>query len=474
MSITIRLEPLGAQVKTEPGASLRDLLLPFGVEFPCGGKGRCRRCRVRVLEGAVDPGAGGDAADLGPGWMLACRARAATAATLEIGQFEAPILADDRPFAFVPRPGRGIAIDLGTTTVVAQLVDLSTGAVLGVRTALNPQAAWGADVMTRIEHALRPEGRAQLHDAIHAALDEMTASLSGGQPLAATAICGNTAMLHLFDGLDPAPLSYAPFEPAHLESPNGFLPCIGGFVGSDILAGIVATGMHECRDLSVLIDLGTNGEVVVGHRERLLCASTAAGPAFEGGRISCGMRAATGAISEAAVEGDRIRCTVIGGGAARGICGSGLVDAVAAGLDLGRVTPRGRAPEPLPLADGLVLTQGDVRELQLAKAAIAGGVRALLHQFGATPADVRRVWLAGAFGNYINRASARRIGLLEFPEDAIEPAGNTALLGAKIALFAPGPAFRDVRAVTHHVPLGADPLFQDAYVDAMPFPTGGA
>ncbi|MBS1854067.1 MAG: DUF4445 domain-containing protein [Acidobacteria bacterium] len=470
MSIAIRLEPLGTQVKTEPGAPLRDLLLPFGVEFPCGGKGRCRRCRVRVLEGDVDPGAGGDAADLEPGCMLACRARAAANATLEIGQFEAPILADDRPFSFEPRPGRAIAIDLGTTTVVAQLVDLATGAVLGVRTALNPQAAWGADVMTRIEHALHPEGRARLRDAIHAALDEMIASLCGNRQPDAVAICGNTAMLHLFDGLDPTPLSHAPFEPVHLESPNGFLPCIGGFVGSDILAGIVATGMHESGDLSVLIDLGTNGEVVVGNRERLLCASTAAGPAFEGGRISRGMRASTGAISEAAVEGDGIRCTVIGGGPARGICGSGLVDAVAAGLDLGRITPRGRTPQPLELADGLALTQADVRELQLAKAAIAGGVRALLHQLGAAPADVRRVWLAGAFGNYVNRASARRIGLLEFPEETVEPAGNTALLGAKIALFAPDPTFRGVRVIARHVPLGADPAFQDAYVDAMPFP----
>ncbi len=472
MSITLRLEPLGARVKTEPGAPLRDLLLPFGVEFPCGAKGRCRRCRVRVLEGTVDPGPDDGAADLLPGWMLACRARAAADATLEIGQFEAPILADDRAFPFTPRPGRGLAIDLGTTTLVAQLVDLSTGAVLGVRTALNPQAAWGADVMTRIEYALHPEGRARLHDAIHAALDEMSTALSGGRPPDATAICGNTVMLHLYDGLDPAPLAHAPFEPLQLESPNGFLPCLGGFVGSDILAGIVATGMHESPDLSVLIDLGTNGEVVVGHRGRLLCASTAAGPAFEGGRISCGMRAATGAISEAAAEDGRLRCTVIGGGPARGICGSGLVDAVAAGLDLGLISPRGRAPEPIPLTAGLALTQADVRELQLAKAAIAAGVRVLLERFGAAPGGVRRVWLAGAFGNYINRASARRIGLLEFPDDVVQPAGNTALLGAKLALFAPDPAFRDVRAITRHVPLGADPGFQDAYVDAMPFPAG--
>jgi len=464
MKITLRLEPLGAQVQAEPGTPLRDLLLPFGVEFPCGGKGRCRRCRVRVLEGAVESSVEEEA-----GWTLSCHTRACTNATLEIGQFEAPILADDRRFAITPRPGFGVAVDLGTTTVVAQLVDLTTGAVMGVRSCLNPQAVWGADVMTRVEHALRPEGRAQLREAIHAAIGGMIHELTGGREPAALAVVGNTAMLHFYDGLDVTPLSHAPFEPVHLESVHGFVPCLGGFVGSDILAGILATEMYQSDELAVLIDLGTNGEVVVGNRDGLLCASTAAGPAFEGGRISCGMRAATGAISEAEVHGAGLRCTVIGGGAARGICGSGLVDAVAAGLDLGRIAPSGRMKSPLELRDGLTLTQADIRELQLAKGAIAAGVRVLLRRMGKEVADVRRVWLAGAFGNYVNRTSARRIGLLEFPEEVVEPSGNTALLGAKIALFAEDRSFQAVRAKVQHVPLGADAEFQDQYVESMPF-----
>jgi uncharacterized 2Fe-2S/4Fe-4S cluster protein (DUF4445 family) len=469
MRITIRLVPLGTQVETEPGTPLRELLLPFGVEFPCGGKGRCRRCRVRVLDGYVES-SGDDPA----GWTLSCHARAFENATLEIGQFEAPILADDRPFPIRPRPGRGIAIDLGTTTVVAQLIDLATGAVLGVRSGLNPQSVWGADVMTRIEHALRPEGREQLKDAIHKAIGAMIRDLSGGEPVSSVSICGNTAMLHLYDGLDATPLSRAPFEPLYLDSPNGFMPCLGGFVGSDILAGIIATGMHESSELSVLVDLGTNGEIVAGNRDLMLCASTAAGPAFEGGRISCGMRASTGAISEVAIEESGIRCSVIGGDKARGICGSGLVDAVAAGLNLGRIAPSGRMSTPFELAPGATLTQADIRELQLAKAAIAAGIRVLLRRIGASPRDVHCLWLAGAFGNYVNRASAQRIGLIEFPQDVVQPAGNTALLGAKIALFAPDPAFRSVRAKIHHVPLGADPEFQERYVEAMPFPTTSA
>jgi uncharacterized 2Fe-2S/4Fe-4S cluster protein (DUF4445 family) len=462
--MTIRLEPLGAKVEAETGVPLRDLLLPFGVEFPCGGKGRCRRCRVRVLQGSVD-----ESEPDGSGWTLACHAGVSGDATLEIGQFDAPVLADDRPFPFHPRPGLGVAIDLGTTTLVAQLVDLATGAVLGVRSGLNPQAVFGADVMTRIEHALQPGGRSELQHVIRQALDRMVAELAAGRPLAAKTVCGNTAMLHLYDGLDPAPLSRAPFEPVHLESPNGFLPCIGGFVGSDVLAGILATGMHESGELTVLIDLGTNGEVVAGNRDGLLCASTAAGPAFEGGRISCGMRAATGAISEVTVEGNTLRCHIIGGGPPRGVCGSGLVDAAAAALDLGRVAPSGRMPAPLDL-EGVTLTQADIRELQLAKAATAAGVRVLLKRLGATAAGVKRVWLAGAFGNYVNRASARRIGLLDWPEELIHPAGNTALLGAKMALFAPDHTFRDLRSLIRHVPLGSDAEFQEEYVAAMRFP----
>ena len=466
MKVTLRLEPLGAAVETQSGVPLRDLLLPFGVEFPCGGKGRCRRCRVRVLDGAVT--CESPEAD---GWTLACHSHAATDATLEIGQFESPILADDRPFPFHPREGLGIAIDVGTTTLVAQLVHLRTGKVLGVRTGLNPQAAWGADVMTRIEHALRLDGRIQLRDCIQRSVNGMVAELAAGRPVEATAICGNTAMLHLYHGLDPCPLSAAPFEPLHLEAPNGWMPCLGGFVGSDILAGIVATGMHQSDDLSVLIDLGTNGEIVVGNREAMVCASTAAGPAFEGGRISCGMRAVTGAISEAAIRSGGLDCAVIGGGAARGICGSGLVDAVGAGLDLNLIAPSGRMREQLQLGSGLALTQADVRELQLAKAAIAAGVRVLLAGLGAKRESVRRVWLAGAFGNYVNRASARRIGLIEFPEEVVESAGNTAILGAKIALFAPDPGFGAVRSRVRHIALAADPDFQDQYVEAMPFPS---
>ena len=423
----------------------------------------------------MEPGA----EDKEAGWVLACRAVPRTPVTLEVGQWDASILAGDTPVALVPRPGRAIAIDLGTTTLVAQLIDLMTGAVIGVRTALNPQAMHGADVMTRIQYALDASGLERQRELIRSELARMCSELAGEGAVESVMIAGNTPMMHLFAGYGVRPLASAPFHAAHeglqtfhderFPAPVRFLPYLGGFVGSDILAGVIATGMDVADELTVLIDLGTNGEIVAGTRERMVCASTAAGPAFEGGRISCGMRAATGAISE--VDGS-FRCRVIGGGAARGICGSGLVDAVAAGLNSGRIRHTGRMPEPLPLRDGLSLTQSDVREVQLAKAAIAAGTRMLLRRLGAGMSDVRRVFLAGAFGNYINRTSARAIGLLEFPEELIEPSGNTALLGVKMAALQDRDlSFAELLKRIEHVPLGLGGEFQDEYVDCMAFPS---
>jgi len=229
--------------------------------------------------------------------------------------------------------------------------------------------------------------------------------------------------------------------------------------------------------LQVLVDLGTNGEIVVGNRERMLCASTAAGPAFEGGGILMGMRAATGAIAEVELENGGIRCVILGNVAPRGICGSGLVDAVAAGLELGRILPTGRFSDRSAewmLAEPVSLSQCDIRGLQLAKGAISAGIRILLRQWGARVDDVTRLYLAGAFGNYVSRTSARRIGLIDFPEEKVQPAGNTALLGAKLALFGGfvnDGSFEEIRSRVQHVPLASDPEFEDTYIADMRFPS---
>jgi uncharacterized 2Fe-2S/4Fe-4S cluster protein (DUF4445 family) len=532
--VQLRLQPRNKAFAVERGAPLRDILFAEGVEFPCGGRGRCQGCKVKVLEGAWPAGPAEQdklsSAELAEGWRLACQKNAEHDLTLELAQWSAPILADQSPLAFTPEEGFGVAVDVGTTTLVAQLVDLRTGQVRGVRSALNTQARFGADVMSRIDFALSEEGRAKLkrvvREQVHRMVQELVSESNDPElPLNKIVLVGNTIMHHLFCGIDLHPLALHPFHsndgglksfcaPGLEWSLPGdpgvyFLPCLGGFVGSDILAGVLATSMHEREELNALIDLGTNGEIVIGNRSRLVCTSTAAGPAFEGARISMGMRAATGAIFEAKADGSGIACRVLGNGSPRGICGSGLVDAVAAGLDLGWIQPNGRiahrqalegrktndadsgehgstadgssgsaarrkthsAPSLL-ISDPVRLTQNDIRELQLAKGAIAAGVRLLLNRRGARPEDISRVYLAGAFGNYISKASARRIGMLNFPMDRICPVGNTALLGAKLALFrstAHDLRFGRVLSRIEHVSLADLPDFQDVFVEALGF-----
>ena len=490
----IRLEPLGVIHEVAHGAPLSDVLFGHGVEFPCGGRGTCGRCRGKITSGSVAIAQADRTTfaqtELDAGWRLLCQAEVAGDATIAVDQWQTMVLADDRRVAGGGE-GLGIAIDLGTTTLAAQLVDRVTGAVLAVATGLNPQGRHGADVMSRIQFACRENGAEVMRDLIRSELGRMAAGLrqqAAERPIAVVTIVGNTAMHHLFCGIDPAPLAAVPFHPvedglqrftdAELGWDLGgaavrFLPCLGGFVGSDILAGILATGMHRSDRLEVLIDLGTNGEIVVGNRHGMLCAATAAGPAFEGANISIGMRAATGAISAVRHDGQQLAVSVLGGGPARGICGSGLVDAVACALDLGRILPSGRLADGakfVPLTAELALAAADVRQLQLAKGATAAGIYLLLAQLGHRPDDVARVHLAGAFGNYIVRANAERIGLLTFREEQVAAVGNTALLGAKLALLTPDDDYGLLRSQVTHVGLHEDPSFEDAYITAMAFP----
>jgi uncharacterized 2Fe-2S/4Fe-4S cluster protein (DUF4445 family) len=456
--------------------TLADQLFASGVEFPCGGELACGGCKVRVMEGDVPVTAAMREAlgekEIGDGWRLACCASAAGRVVIEVEQWSLHVLTDNASVPIEPRVGRGAAVDLGTTTLVVQVVDLSSGEVLRVETALNPQARYGADVMSRLQYNLRRPG--ELGRLIREALGRML----GGEPLREVLVAGNTAMHHLFCGLDVEPLTHAPFlsptlgacrfEPADLGwcGPAKFLPCLGGFVGSDLLCGIVATRLDEQTEARALFDIGTNGEVVVGSARGILCASTAAGPAFEGGRISAGMRAGAGAIDTVHVRDGGLDCHVIGGGAARGICGSGLVDAAACGIELGLIGANGRltnANKRIPLADGVALTQSDIRELQLAKGAMAAGLRML------AGGGVEKLYLAGAFGNYIRQSSARVIGLL--PDDlAVEPVGNSSLRGARTLLLTPSTRqarLRKIAALSRHVELAADPDFQYRYAEMM-------
>ncbi len=500
--VRIRLEPLAKEVDVPCGAPLMAALSGQGIEFPCGGAGACGGCGVRVLAGSLPISDADRSAfsmeQLDGGWRLACQAQApervAEPLVLECQQWRMDVLTDSTRLAGAGKRGLGIAIDLGTTTIATQIVDLATGNVLGVETELNPQARFGSDVMSRIRAALEmgeDRRRGELTAAIRKTLGYMVARLASGREgeVAEIVLVGNTVMHHLFCGCDVEPLSHAPFAspdlgvqsfcPQDLGWPLAaactirFAHCLGGFVGSDILGGILATGMTKSDELIALVDLGTNGEIAIGNRDGIVCASTAAGPAFEGGSIRMGMRAATGAIAYVSHSAGAMKATVIGGVEPRGICGSGLVDAVAAGLRSGAILESGRIADGskvFPVEGPVVLYQADIRELQLAKAAIASGFKLLLRRQGAEACDLKSVYLAGAFGNYLQIESALRIGLIDVPRPLVHASGNTALRGAKMLLLAAeGPEL----PVIEHVSLAADPSFQDEFASSMSFPVPG-
>jgi uncharacterized 2Fe-2S/4Fe-4S cluster protein (DUF4445 family) len=487
--VRIQLEPLSAIVEITRGASLASALPEMGVEFPCGGTALCGACRVRVLEGSLSITESDrsifSAKELADGWRLACQAHAETPLILECSQWCMDVLTDNSSLSGTGKCGLGIAIDLGTTTIAAQMIDLTTGNVLGVETALNPQSSFGSDVMSRIYAALQG---ADLTSVVRLALRQMIVKLAGDrkEEIVEVVLVGNTVMHHLFCGLDVEPLSHVPFHSPHLCA-QFFRPleldwplppacsirferCLGGFVGSDILAGILAAGISRSEDLLALVDLGTNGEIAIGNRDGIVCASTAAGPAFEAGAIRMGMRASAGAISHVSLFHGDMRVIVFGNMEARGICGSGLVDAVAAGLESGAILPSGRVANGtklFPVKTPVVLYQADIRELQLAKAAIASGFRLLLKRLGADTGSLKSIYLAGAFGNYVQANSAIGIGLIEAPIERIHASGNTALHGAKILLLSAGEP--DLPRIDH-VSLAADPAFQDEFANCIAFP----
>jgi uncharacterized 2Fe-2S/4Fe-4S cluster protein (DUF4445 family) len=419
------------------------------------------------------------------GWRLACQAQATVPRVLECGQWHMDVLTDDSAMRGAGKRDLGIAIDLGTTTIAAQMIDLESGDVLAVETRLNSQSQFGSDVMSRIHAVL---SGADLTTPVHEDLRQVVERLAGKRigKIVEIVIVGNTVMHHLFSGFDVEPLSHVPFvsprpgeqqfSPAELRWPVPsacsirFLRSIGGFVGSDILAGIVATKMAERDDLIALIDLGTNGEIAIGNRHQVVCASTAAGPAFEAGAIRMGMRAVDGAIAHVSITVGAQHVSVIGHKEPRGICGSGIVDAIAAGLTTSAILSSGRianGSKIFPVAGPVILYQSDIRELQLAKAAIAAGFRLLLKHISASQQDVTRVYLAGAFGNYVQAESAIRIGLIQAPRNRIEQAGNTALRGAKRLLLASEPP---VLPRIEHVSLASDPQFPDEFAACMAFP----
>jgi len=419
----------------------------------------------------------------------------------------------------------GAAFDIGTTTLVGSLLDLRTGEELAIASRVNPQVSFGDDVLSRIQHAgTSPEGLIQLHRLITEALREMIDELCREAGISRDRIyelsfAGNTTMQHLLCALDPTQLGRVPFVPIHghglmmasadinisihRRGAAYVFPVIGGFVGGDTVAGILATRLTEQEGPILLVDIGTNGEIVLCHKGGMLAASTAAGPAFEGARISCGMRAAGGAIEKVLLDGD-VHWGTIGGTGPIGLCGSGLIDLAAELLKAGIVSPQGRllGPDELPpglpaalrrrvtvdsggqtrfiIADGadverpVAVTQRDIRELQLAGGAIRAGIAILLRQAGVKTTELKRVLIAGGFGSFIRRSNAQRIGLLprQIDHQRIQYVGNASLNGAKWALLSTEARKRaeDLARAARHVELSQDPQFQAEFAEAMIFP----
>jgi uncharacterized 2Fe-2S/4Fe-4S cluster protein (DUF4445 family) len=472
---------------------LIDVLHEFGIEFPCGGKGTCGKCKVRLVDGEIQISdqhqAKLDRLALESSWRLACLSNCTSDITLQIEQFNHLILADESEFKFSPQQGFGVAVDLGTTTLVAQLVDLSSAKVLAVETMINPQVRFGADLISRIQACL--DGKAdEMTRIIRSAIGTMIERLLQKQwvEVKKISVVGNTVMHHIFSHCDVSPLSMYPFHTENLSRkifmPEAlgwkfqvkesvqFYPSIGSFVGSDILAGILATGLHQNPFYSALIDLGTNGEIVIGNCNRIVCASTAAGPAFEGANISMGMHASTGAISSLSLNGSLIEAKVIGNTSAKGICGSALIDAIAIlrKLDLiGIFGEINSGESAIQIHEKVSLSQKDINEFQLAKAAIAAGLIILANKLEILVSDIHRIYIAGGFGNYINVENLVTIGMVALPEEKIHKIGNTALIGAKMFMFTDASCTDEILNKTTHVNLEGDLNFQDIYVEKMMF-----
>ena len=423
----------------------------------------------------------------------------------------------------------GIAFDLGTTTVVATLLDLSTGTPVAVRSMLNKQQPFGADVITRISATmLDPTALDRLRSLAHQTLDELAQEVCVAGEVSPghvyeVAMAGNATMTQLALGIDPEPVGVAPFimaarsYPELLASDLGVavhpraratvFPALGAYVGGDIVAGVLAAGMERDKRIRLFIDVGTNCEIVLGNAERLVATAAPAGPAFEAASIKCGMRAADGAIEVVTITDDALHLQVIGDVKPQGLCGSGLVDAVAELVRVGLLDHSGRfvtdeaaaaispglAPHLMTLAgerifvlawhgqpgevtdatDVVCLSQRDVRELQFAKAAISTGWRLLLEEVGLAESDIAQVLLAGSFGTYLSPASAVRIGLVpKLPVLRIVSAGNVAGEGAKMALLSK-PERAGATALleeVEYVELSDRSDFNDRFIDELSFP----
>lgn len=610
MNYKVIIQPRNLEIEIPAGKALMDALIEVGVafDFPCGGKGKCRKCRIKVINGMGQPTARElevlEEKELAKGIRLACLTKVNDNITVELLNdkdlkhnilisseersiniephikkifltVDKPSLEDSRsdwnrlkdslvqlgydelkaPVNFLRQlpetirafghqvtavlygqellgieqqdttgKMRGMAFDIGTTTIVGYLIDIYTAKELSVVSTLNPQTKFGADVISRINFVNQEvDGLNKLHTAVVDAVNKLIGEAVEKADMSRNDIyevsfAANTTMHHLLFGVSSRSVAAAPYVPAISEpliiNPNELqieinqagkiflLPNIAGFVGADTTAVLLATEMDKSQDVKLIIDIGTNGEIVVGSSEKMVSCSAAAGPAFEGAQISSGMRGAIGAIDHVYFK-DTLQFSIIGDVEPLGICGSALLDTVAGMLEKGIIDKRGKIlpiekvtnPAALAYKDNLIqhdgqaafqlvdakstgngrpimVTQSDIRELQLAKGAMAAGVRVLMETYGAGLEDIKEVLLAGAFGNYLNPHSACVIGLIPMElESKIKMIGNAAGTGAKLALLSASEFRRaaDIASVVKFVELGSYPKFNIIFAECTYF-----
>ena len=508
MSYTLRVQSAEQErvIPCEAGQTIAQALEQGGFAQiqPCGGRGVCGKCKL-LASGSLEPPDQTEATTLGDaakqGARLACRAKISGDCSVTL-QTQGSIRISS---GMASRTGKGqplytrwgVAVDIGTTTLAAQLYH--DGVFQGDAVSVNPQGAYGADVMTRIGAALAGEGDT-LQKLVVGAIENMIIQITNhnGVQLSdidAMVLTGNTTMLYLLTGRNPETLSHAPFaadclfgetldakEIGFSFAARCYLPrCIAAFVGADITTAMLASGMLEQSATALLVDIGTNGEMALWHNHQLVCCATAAGPAFEGAEISCGCHGIPGAVDHVWVEDGSIRAHTIGEASPLGICGSGIIDALAALLATETVGETGKLEEPdaeyhaekaAKIAESVYLTQKDIRNVQLAKSAICAGIRTLLHEAGLKEKDLTAFYIAGGFGSFIDLNSAAAIGL--FPAELVDVArviGNAAETGAAMMLQ-DSTLQESIAGILDHanaIDLSSKRYFMDQYVEGMCF-----
>lgn len=470
--LTLRTQDKTQTIGFTGAPLLIDVLQARGTAFahPCGGRGVCQKCAVEARGSVSLP----NDIERKAGVRLSCQLR--LLGDCEVNLKELSGFAKQKAGKQTANPLL-LAADIGTTTLEIRLLDSVTGALVYQASALNPQASFAVDVIGRITAALSGKG-----DAMRAQLEHTLPGMIGeGKILKRAVVTGNTVMLYLLTGRSPKMLAAAPFTAdclfGHTEQVFGvpaYLPrCTGAFTGADLTCALLYSGITERADTSLLCDIGTNGEIALWHAGKLLVTSAAAGPAFEGAGISCGMGGVSGAIDKVWAAQNVLDAHVIGGGKPLGICGSGLIDAVAAMLRLRIIDENGTMEgTSAPITGDITLTQQDIRQVQMAKAAVAAGIETLMDLAGVNAKDIQTLYIAGGFGSHLNPRSAAAIGL--FPLSLAPKAkalGNAALEGASLLLV--NERLREkadsLARAAEAVPLGGHPVFAEKYIQHMNF-----